>query len=517
MANLYGFGTLADPIPEPELPLIPPDWPHRPETIARHLEGFRAMLETPLPQPVAVGDGLVYVGGGPYWPGIVIGLRMLRETGSTLPVQIWHRGAAEPVNPDQVKGLGPVEIIDATEHAARHGGARILRGWEAKLWALAHCGFRRVLFLDADAYLVDKPEPLLDQLDRADFVFWSDLPGNYGTLKWDQVWPTGNRQVPAVQGGQIALDRARAWRLLILCHWMCQHSDFYFSHMFGDQDTWRAGLGALPDIRWTNLGAAPWVRTAFVCPTPDRVPRVVHRCQGKLFRIWEVPSGKENYNSPQYALPKEEAVFRHLADLLAQEEKSPEETFGEIYRRRLWGGTSGPGSLSAEAAPFINLVNTLVDWAGITSVVDLGSGDGEVGQRIKVRDYTGVDCHLPHIVRLQHEHPERTWIHGDLFNRREQLPPGQLAIMKDVLHHWPTRMVVDWLEWARRSGKWGRILLVYDRGQVGPEADCHLGGYRALTHTMAPLDRFGLVPVVEYLHKEVTILDLRNRATPGVN
>ena len=167
-----------DPIPAPEDNTRPNDWAHQPETIKLHLGALKYLVGETFPAPAAVGDGLVYVGGGPYWPGIVVGIRMLRSSGSKLPVQIWHRGVAEPVNEKQLEGLGPVEIIDMEAHGKRTG-ARILRGWEAKLYALAHCGFRRVLFLDADAYVVDNPAPLFEELEKAPFVFWSDMPHNY--------------------------------------------------------------------------------------------------------------------------------------------------------------------------------------------------------------------------------------------------------------------------------------------------------------------------------------------------
>ena len=496
-----------DPIPAPEDNTRPNDWAHQPETIKLHLGALKYLVGETFPAPAAVGDGLVYVGGGPYWPGIVVGIRMLRSSGSKLPVQIWHRGVAEPVNEKQLEGLGPVEIIDMEAHGKRTG-ARILRGWEAKLYALAHCGFRRVLFLDADAYVVDNPAPLFEELEKAPFVFWSDMPHNYTTLKFEQVWPEGDNGVPAVQGGQLIIDRARAWKLILLAHWCCQHSDFYFSHMFGDQDTWRLVLAALKgEVGSLCLGAAPWSYTAFVCPAPDGRRMIVHRCQGKLFRIWDIPGGGNTYNSPQYGLPKEEEVFFHLSEVLHQEERSAEETFSEIYRKKLWGIGSGNGSQPAEAAPFVNLINFLIRWKGIKSVVDLGCGDGNVGRSIEVESYAGVDC-CSSLLSADSESYSRVYFHLDLIQDKDSLPNGELAILKDVLHHWPTQKIADWLEWAERCGKWRYLILVYDRAQVSPEADCHLGGYRALNHKMWPLNCFQLTPVTEYLHKEITLLEL---------
>jgi hypothetical protein len=51
-----------------------------------------------------------------------------------------------------------------------------------------------------------------------------------------------------VQGGQLLIDRIRAWKLVHLSNYMCQHSDYYFKHMYGDQDTWRVSLSALATV-----------------------------------------------------------------------------------------------------------------------------------------------------------------------------------------------------------------------------------------------------------------------------
>ena len=128
------------------------DWAESTPVIAEHMASLAQMVKgnIALPGvPASSGNGIVYVGGGKYWPGIVVGVRLLRQLGCDLPIQVWHR-STEPVNANHVDGLG-VEFINTTEHANQHGGARILGGWESKLWAISHCGFERILYLDADA------------------------------------------------------------------------------------------------------------------------------------------------------------------------------------------------------------------------------------------------------------------------------------------------------------------------------------------------------------------------------
>lgn len=506
------FPGLSDPIPEPELSPMPADWPHQAGQITRHLAGLKRILDQPYSGPKeARGTGILWVGGGPYWPGVVIGIKLLREMGCNLPIQVWHRGDLEPVNLDLLQGYGGITIVNSVEFAKQIGGCRILRGWEQKLLAIAHCGWERLLFLDADAYLVERPEPILDQLDKAPFVFWQDMDHNLATVKWNKVWPEGPNGVPPIQGGQLAIDRVAAWKVILAAHWMNQHSDFYFSHMFGDQDTWRTVLAAINNPRsWLNLGKAPWRGTAFLCALPDNKIRVVHRCQGKLMRLGDIPKGRQGYNSPQWAYPKEDRVFQLLTEILRAEEKTAEETFGAIYAKDLWAGgaSSGTGSIGQEAQAYLGLINTLIRFTGAQSVIDLGCGDGAIGSLVQVPSYTGIDCHKPHIDRLRQAHPLREWVHLDFFRDRSFIPSGDVLLCKDVLHHWPNDWVISFLRWVKAEGRWKRCFFTQDYQQITDGQDTHLGGYRALDPAKYPLKDLGLSMVVPYHHKACLMMEL---------
>jgi hypothetical protein len=122
------------------------------------------------------GDGIIYVGGGKYWPGIVAGIRLLRtELKCTLPVEVWYRGDCEEVNPADVYAFPNVTFHDVDELGRQNGDNRVPTGkvasggWEAKLYAIYHTSLDRVLFLDADAYCVNNPVPLFQLLDNYSF------------------------------------------------------------------------------------------------------------------------------------------------------------------------------------------------------------------------------------------------------------------------------------------------------------------------------------------------------------
>lgn len=300
---------MVDPIPDPAT--WPPTVEFRREDSSRdrHLAALREVLAF---DPPKVSRGIVWVGGGAYWPGIVTGVRLLREVGCTLPVEVWYRGSCEPVDPVQVAGMG-VTLIDSDRMADALGDNRVIRGveswggWENKLYALTHTRLEQVLYLDADAYCVADPLPLFALLSQAEpFLFWHDLPGVENNVRWPRVWPDGDAGVPSVQGGQLLIDTRHAKRLLAVAHWMCQHSDYYFAWLYGDQDTWRVALAA-GACGWRCLGAAPWRDVAFVCPWQGR-EYIVHRCRGKLF--------PEIDPKPCPSLPLESRVFEHFAAML---------------------------------------------------------------------------------------------------------------------------------------------------------------------------------------------------------
>jgi hypothetical protein len=477
-----------DPLPEPEQQPVPQGWASLPEVRDRHVRAFRELLaRADLGTPVeAEGDGVVYCGGGRYAPMIAVAVKMLRDV-SDLPVQVWHRGQGE--SPPDLAGLPGVTIVDATTVLPR---PRILRGWEIKTLALLHCPWRRVLYLDADAYAVADPAPLLDLAGQNRFVFWKDLSGTAKNVKWPWYGLDGPGDVPQIQGGQLALDRVTFWRELMLAHWLNQHSDYFFSHQFGDQDSYRVALAATGGSS-LNLGDAPWRGPAFVCPVAG-VPTVVHRCRGKLWG--------EGKDTAALHLPKEERVFDLL---LGPAGTSAAAVFGRIYETGGWGqgDLSGAGSTPPEARPYLDLINPLLRLAGWRRVVDLGAGDGRVLSGIDAKWRVGVEC----VPARPGWWREGEWHALDLDADRKKLPVGDVALLKDVLHHWPDALVTDWLNWARASGKWKAVLLTADCRQAH-EKSTRLGGYRALDLSLRPLRAVpGLREVARYLHKAVWLLD----------
>lgn len=498
--------TLMDPLPGAEQPRAE-NW-HTCEHVVR---AHREALERIIDQAEGVEylghqyeSGVLYVGGGRFWPGVVVGCRLLRRLGYQGPIQVWygHQADTEPVDPADVAGL-EVTLVDARAVAERTR-PRILRGWEAKLHAIRHCNLRRILYLDADAYCVADPTSLLHTLTAAHgFVYWRDLPTAARNVRWPMVWPAGDGGVSPVQGGQLWIDRQTAWPLILTADWMCQHSDYYFRHGYGDQDTWRIALAAGGWQRMArDLGPAEWRHPAFVCRI-DGQPQIVHRCRGKLWRVVDIPPGRKGYSGPCYHLPREAEVWDLLAEVLRRD-SDPAAVFGHVYRCGLWGDGSGTGSVpTGEAAEYIRLIAAMAAVGGWRTAVDAGCGDGRVARALAERtgmQITGVDC-VPSI--LGPASARYTPVAGDI-TAVDQLPPADVLLVKDVLHHWPTDMIRRWLAEVIAAGRWQWLICTQDRHPHGA-TDTHLGGYRALDPRSEPLVAGGWYSVIEYQHKAIGV------------
>jgi SAM-dependent methyltransferase len=484
-------------------------WAFAGEIRRMHCDALLSLLKTEFPK-LNYGDkeGIVYVGGGRYWPMVAIGIRMARRV-TDIPIQVWHSGASEPVSPADLADLAGVTYHDVTQlgYPLRRVG-----GWENKTTAILHSGFRRMIYLDADAYLVADPRFWLQKTAESGFTFWGDLAWNETTVDWAWSGVQNTRRIPPVQGGQLGIDLALCQRSILLSHWINQHSDYFFHHQYGDQDSWRIAFAASGE-RYECLGAATWQPPAFACGLPG--PLVVHRCQAKL---WGTSQVRFDHGLPG------ESIVRELYNRQVIGTGSPAEVFGRIYQLGMWGDgdSSGAGSSEQEARPFLNTLEFMRGLAGWDSVVDLGCGDGRIARQLPFDRIAGVDVHAPHIARLMREDARLDWFCLDLLEDRDRLPSADIAIVKDVLHHWPTSTIVEWLTWASSCGKWKWIFLVQDVHQKANDDDCILGGYRALHPMMKPLKEFRLQIVGEYLHKAILAMDCRAaggavEATPAVN
>lgn len=258
------------------------------------------------------GRGIVIAGGGRrYFPSTYLSVRKIRHLGCKLPIQVWYLGSNE-MDPHMMRVLadfGDVECIDARE-VAKTIPARILCGWELKLYATAFSSFEEVLFLDADNAPVIDPTFIFDEPLYQEYgcIFWPD----YDCWILDEgvfrVFGIPPRRETAFESGQYLIHKGRCWQELMMSWWYAEYSDFTFGHVYGDKECFHLGwrklgkdYGIIPHPPGWECGHT------IVQFSPDRRILFLHRCQDK----WRL----DGANRPCNHLPDEKLHFAMVKDL----------------------------------------------------------------------------------------------------------------------------------------------------------------------------------------------------------
>jgi hypothetical protein len=212
------------------------------------------------------GRGLVVVGGGKYFVSAYVTIRVLRQVGCQLPIELWHlQNEVDDELRAVLRPLG-VRCMNADE-VVRHRPFRFLdqhwwKGWQLKAFALQNCSFREVLLLDADSYPARNPEFLFDWPKYREWgaIFWPDLKLNTGMIPEDAwkifgVKPFG---VLPTESGQVLINKELCWRELSIAARYNEHADFVYRILYGDKDTF--------PMAWHRLGrryARMWPHSTF--------------------------------------------------------------------------------------------------------------------------------------------------------------------------------------------------------------------------------------------------------------
>jgi hypothetical protein len=194
-----------------------------------------------------------------------------------------------------------------------------------------------------------------------------------------------------------------------------------------------------------------------------------------------------------------------------------EAVFTGIYERSYWGsnmkvayrGSSGSGSDPEYNRPYIEWLRDFIRDRSIQTIVDLGCGDFRCGSLIYKGlpvAYIGLDVYRPLIESLQAEYPEFQFRHLDAFMEPDQIPSGDLCILKDVLQHWSNQDITVFLDSVIRSRKF-RWILICNCAQQKRVKNIKTGYHRQLAAAFRPLSVFNPTVLFCYETKEVSLID----------
>jgi SAM-dependent methyltransferase len=154
-------------------------------------------------------------------------------------------------------------------------------------------------------------------------------------------------------------------------------------------------------------------------------------------------------NSP--LIPK---VKRALKNLVPETKLSRVRAFSNIYRDKKWGGHaaqkvdfhSGSGSIEVNTKLYEDMVVQFIHDQDIQSIVDIGCGDFQVSGRILDRierpiNYIGCDLVEELIARNRQKFGSLSVDFQSLDAVTEEIPPGELVLVREVLQHLPNKTV----------------------------------------------------------------------------
>lgn len=201
--------------------------------------------------------GIVTVGGSKYNPSLMVSLRLLRRTGSDLPVEVFM--PADEYEAELCDEYMPLlNAVCRTFPEPSTGGQGFrLAHYQFKIFAVLFSSFADVLWLDADNFPLHDVAPLFDAAAFQDtgLVTWPDLWQTTISPAYYLVAGVAAERVQArasTEAGQLLVSKRRHWRTLLLAAYYNYHGpDHYYALLcqggagIGDKETFVPAASAM--------------------------------------------------------------------------------------------------------------------------------------------------------------------------------------------------------------------------------------------------------------------------------
>ena len=203
--------------------------------------------------------GLVTTAGGKYLPVFVISLRMLRRTGSTLPMEVFlaSEDEYEPEICDNVLPDLNARCVVISRITSKVPATASIQHYQLKCFAMLFASFEEILFLDADAFPLYDPATLFESEPFASsrFVLWPDFWASTASPLYYKI---ANLPEPAMSARQssetgeiIVSKRTHAASLMLATYYNYYGPSHYYILLSqgapgeGDKETFAAAADAL--------------------------------------------------------------------------------------------------------------------------------------------------------------------------------------------------------------------------------------------------------------------------------
>ncbi|KAL2855464.1 mannosyltransferase putative-domain-containing protein [Aspergillus pseudoustus] len=205
--------------------------------------------------------GIVSTAGGQYLPVLVISLRMLRRTGSELPVEVFLGGDEEyePYVCDVVLPSLNARCVILSRILDTAPKIVEIAKYQYKLFAMLFSSFEEILFLDADSFPLLQPDSLFtnEPFKSRNMVtwpdFWASTVSSYYYEIAAQPGPQpGIRPRQSTESGEVLISKKTHSRTLLLStYYNLWGPNYYYSLLSqgaageGDKETFVAAAIAV--------------------------------------------------------------------------------------------------------------------------------------------------------------------------------------------------------------------------------------------------------------------------------
>ncbi|OLL22204.1 Alpha-1,2-mannosyltransferase MNN21 [Neolecta irregularis DAH-3] len=213
------------------------------------------------------GDGIVILGGGVFYMKIaLLSLRLLRRTGSRLPVEMWFEDDEEFDDILCAPG-SDFEQMNVECRVISHIISKVptkvrMETYQLKALALIFSNFERVLLLDSDNIPAHDPQVLFDSSPfiESKVVAWPDFWHATVSKYYYQIVNISQESAQdtmesrrshrkaayrTVESGQLMWDKRHRWKSLVLVLYYNVYGPTFFYNLFslgakgqGDKETW---------------------------------------------------------------------------------------------------------------------------------------------------------------------------------------------------------------------------------------------------------------------------------------